>query len=166
MSNSGGQAARCYTSAAMSSDDFAAGMNESLTGWNKAMGLYFVRATVDEVVGRIDVGEQHRQPYGIVHGGVHSGLIEALCSVGAALFALSNGQSVVGLENHTSFLKAVRSGRLTITATPLSRGRRAQVWEGSVRDESERLVATGRVRLLCLDANAQLAGQGVDMVPR
>ncbi len=150
----------------MSSDDFAVTMNENLSGWNKAMGLHFVRATADEVVGQIEVGEQHRQPYGIVHGGVHSGIIEALCSVGAALFALSNGQSVVGLENHTSFLKAVRTGRLTIVATPLSRGRRAQVWEGNVRDESDRLVATGRVRLLCLDADAQLAGEKVDMVPR
>ena len=150
----------------MSSDDFAATMNESLTGWNKAMGLHFVRASADEVVAEIEVGEQHRQPYGIVHGGVHSGVIEALCSVGAALFALPNGQSVVGLENQTSFLKAVRSGRLTITATPLSRGRRAQVWEGNVRDERDRLVATGRVRLLCLDANTELAGQRVDMAPR
>ncbi len=75
----------------MSSDDFAATMNESLTGWNKAMGLHFIRASADEVVAELEVGEQHRQPYGIVHGGVHSGVIEALCSVGAALFALPNG---------------------------------------------------------------------------
>ena len=149
----------------MSSDVFAATMIETLTGWNKAMGIHFLRATADEVVAELEVGEQHRQPYGIVHGGVHSGVIEALCSVGAALFALPLGLSVVGLENHTSFLKAVRSGRLTITATPLSRGRRAQVWEGNVRDADDRLVASGRVRLLCLPADAELAGQRVDMVP-
>lgn len=150
----------------MSSEDFAATMNESLTGWNRAMGLRFVRASADEVVAELEVGEQHLQPYGIVHGGVHAGVIEALCSTGAALFALPNGQSVVGLENQTSFLKAVRAGRLTITARPLSRGRRAQVWEGNVRDARDRLIATGRVRLLCLDAEAELAGQKVEMVRR
>ena len=26
------------------------------------------------------IGEQHLQPYGIVHGGVHTGIIEAACS--------------------------------------------------------------------------------------
>ncbi len=150
----------------MSGDDFAVTMNETLFGWNKAMGLHFVRASADEVVGELELGDQHRQPYGIVHGGVHSGVIEALCSVGAALFAMPLGLSVVGIENHTSFLKAVREGRLTVTATPLSRGRRAQVWEGNVRDDQDRLVATGRVRLLCLAPDAELAGQKVEVVQR
>ena len=144
-------------------DDFAQALNENPGGWNRAMGLHFVRATFDEVVAEWTVGPQHHQPYGIVHGGVHAGVIETLCSVGAALNAMPRGQSVVGLENHTSFLRAVREGRLRCTARPLTRGRKSQVWEGAVRDEDDKLVATGRVRLLCLEQEAELAGQTVEI---
>ncbi|MCA9598707.1 MAG: PaaI family thioesterase [Myxococcales bacterium] len=146
-------------------ENFADAINESAGGFNRAMGLRVVRANRDEVVGEWVVGPEHHQPYGIVHGGVFSGLIETLCSVGAALDAMPRGQSVVGIENHTSFLRAVREGKLTCTALPLQRGRRAQLWEGAVRDEQGRLVASGRVRLMCLEGGAALAGETVGVKP-
>ena len=130
-------------------------------GYNVAMALSFVSATGDEVIAEFEVGEQHLQPYGIVHGGVYCGAVETTCSVGAGLYSAAAGQSVVGVENHTSFLRAVRSGTLRVTAVPLSRGRRTQIWEASIRDAGQRLVATGRVRLLCLDPESQLAGEKV-----
>lgn len=125
------------------------------------MGMHFIRATADEVIAEIEISGHHRQPYGIVHGGVHSGLIEAATSTGAALAAMAHGQSVVGLENHTSFLNAVREGKLRITARPLMRGRRTQVWEASITDSSARTVSSGRVRFLALEAGAALAGETV-----
>ncbi len=146
--------------------DFAEDLNASRDGWNTAMGLRFVRATADEVVAELEIGPQHRQPYGIVHGGVHSGVIETIASVGAALYAMPQGQGVVGLENHTSFLHAVREGVLRATARPLARGRKTQVWEGEVRDPGGRLVATGRVRLICLERDVSLAGTPVGGNPR
>ena len=142
-------------------DDFARRLNDSVEGWNKAMGIRFVRASADEVVAEIEVGPVHRQPYGIVHGGVHAGLIETVTSTGAGIYALKHGKSVVGLENHTSFLKAVREGKLVITALPLSRGRSTQVWEAKITDDGERLVATGRVRLFALDPGAPIAGAAI-----
>ena len=146
-------------------EDFTEMLNGSLDGWNTAMGLRFVSATADEVVAELVIGSEHRQPYGIVHGGVHAGIIETVASVGAALHALPLGRSVVGLENHTSFLHAVREGTLRVTARPLTRGKRTQVWEGTVTDATGRVAATGRVRLLALEAEAALAGQTVDVKP-
>ena len=125
------------------------------------MGIHFVHATGDEVVAEMEIAPQHHQPYGIVHGGVHAGLIEAVTSVGAALAALPRGQSVVGLENHTSFLNAVREGKLRATARPLMRGRRTQVWEATITDADGRTIASGRVRFLALEAGASLAGETV-----
>lgn len=152
-----------YYAAAMAEgkpEDFAAALNTAaIDGWISAMGLRLIRATRDEVEAELDIGPQHRQAYGIVHGGVHAGIVETLASIGAALHALPDGRSVVGLENHTSFLRAVRSGRLRAAARPLDRGRRTQVWEGSVYDEEGRLCASGRVRLLVLEPDATLAGQ-------
>jgi uncharacterized protein (TIGR00369 family) len=96
-----------------------------------------------------------------VHGGVHCGIIEAACSTGAAVAAGTRGQSVVGLENSTSFITAVRSRTLRVTATPVTRGRKTQVWEAKVTNEDGRTCATGRVRLLCLEAGSDLAGKGI-----
>src|SRR5688572_17260964 len=102
----------------------AATLNANLDGWNRSMGLRFLSATADEVVAELDIGAQHRQPYGIVHGGVYAGVIETVTSVGAALDAATRNQAAVGLENHTSFLHATREGRLRVVARPLQRGRK------------------------------------------
>jgi uncharacterized protein (TIGR00369 family) len=140
-------------------DDAVAQLNQHAGGWNRTMGLTFITATADEVVADVVVADQHLQPYGIVHGGVHAGIIEAACSTGAALFALARGQSVVGLENSTSFIRAARGGTLRVTARPLTRGRRTQAWEATVTDGDGKTLATGRVRLLCLEPESDLAGE-------
>ena len=139
-------------------EDFAAMVNAMPNGWVRAMGVVITRATVDEVACEWTVEDKHHQSYGIVHGGVHSGVIETLTSIGAALVALPRGQRVVGLENNTSFVRAVRSGMLRGLARPVTRGRSSQVWEAWIRDEEERLVAQGRVRLLCIAEDAPLGG--------
>lgn len=131
-------------------------------GFDASMGFRFVRASRDEVVLEYEVGMHHHQPYGIVHGGVHCAAVESACSTGAGFDAMARGQAVVGVENHTSFVRAVRSGRIRVTATPLTRGRRSQLWEATARNEAGEVVSTGRVRLLCLEAGSDLAGQKVE----
>ena len=140
-------------------EDLASYVNQLPTGWVKEMGLNILTATADEVTCEWEVTEKHHQGYGIVHGGVHCGVIETLASLGAAIVAQPRGQRVVGLENSTSFIRAVRSGRLHAVARPVTRGRSSQVWEASIYDEEERLVATGRVRLLCLGDDREVGGQ-------
>ncbi|MFA7270613.1 MAG: PaaI family thioesterase [Sterolibacterium sp.] len=127
-----------------------------LPGWAREMGIVILSASQDEVTCEWEVTDKHRQSYGIVHGGVHCGVIETLTSIGALLVARPRGDRVVGLENHTSFIRAVSSGKLHAMARPVTRGRSTQVWEAWIRDSKEQLVAQGRVRLLCLDENRPL----------
>ena len=54
---------------------------------------------------------------------------------------------------------------LRVTARPLTRGRKTQVWEGTITDDAQRIVATGRVRLLCLEEGAAVAGETVRVKP-
>ena len=144
------------------SEDFAQRVNGLPDGWLQAMGVTITKATVDEVRAQLTVGPEHLQGYGIVHGGVHCGLIESLASIGAALVALPRNQKVVGLENTTSFVRAVRAGaKLHAVSTPITRGRKTQIWEARVLDDQERIVAAGRVRLLCLEQEQELAGEQV-----
>jgi uncharacterized protein (TIGR00369 family) len=134
---------------------------QPLDGWDRVLGLRILRASGDEVVAEYEVDERHHQAYGIVHGGVHCSAIESVCSTGAGIHALSRGQSVVGLDNNTSFVRAVRSGKITVRATPITRGRRSQLWEAVARDEDGRIVSSGRVRLICLEPGSDLGGEPV-----
>ncbi|MEZ4446113.1 MAG: PaaI family thioesterase [Polyangiaceae bacterium] len=142
-------------------DDLLDSLNSMRGGFNETIGLRFVAASYEEIVAEIPVTPALHQPYGLVHGGVYATIIETLASVGAALNAMAIGRSAVGLENSTSFLRAVRDGVLTGRATPLARGKRSQVWQVEVTDGDQRLVATGRVRMLCLEAGAAVAGETV-----
>ena len=138
-------------------------LNENRGGFNNAMGLTFIKATPDEYVAEIEITDHHMQPYGLVHGGVYAGMIETMCSTGSALTVWEENKSTVGLENNTSFLKAVRSGRLRCTARPLVLGKRSHVWEASIHDDKNRLVAAGRVRMMVLEPGASVAGRVVNM---
>lgn len=144
-------------------EDIVARFNAIRGGFNQTLGLRFVSVDYDEVVAEIEITPALHQPYGLVHGGVYSAMVETLASVGAAINLLPEGRHTVGLDNNTSFLRAVREGTLRGTARPLARGRRTQVWEVGVRDQDGQLVATGRVRMLCVDADASMAGQQLNV---
>ena len=119
--------------------------------WSDVMGIRILHADAAEVRAELDVERKHLQAFGLVHGGVYSGLIETIASLGAFLAARASGRAVVGLENQTSFVRAVRRGRLHGRATAVHVGRTTQLWEAVVRDDDDHVVASGRVRLLCKD---------------
>ena len=131
--------------------DVVALLNGHRGPFDKTIGLVFTRVAEDELEAEVPVTEALLQPYGLVHGGVHAGVVETACSIGGGVHAAANGQAVVGVENHTSFLRGVRGGRLRATARPVQLGRRAQLWQTDIVDEQGRLVATGRVRLFTVD---------------
>ena len=118
----------------------------SYDGFDKTLGLEIVSATEDEVVGRFEVTPRLLQPYGLLHGGVLCSVVETLGSVAGAVWFGDRG-NVVGTSNHTNFLRGVREGVLTGTATPIHRGRTQQLWTVDVRDEQGRLVAKGELRV-------------------
>jgi len=122
------------------------------TGFDATLGLTLTSYDGDEVTATLTVTPALLQPYGIVHGGVYCSVIETVASVGGAMWYGDRGQ-VVGVSNHTNFLRAVREGTLTVRATPVTRGRTQQLWTADVTEESGRLVATGQVRLACLPAD-------------
>ena len=115
-------------------------------GFIKLVGLRIGEASGDRVVLTCPVTPDLHQPFGLVHGGVYATLAETAASVGASLWFGDQGK-VVGVSNHTDFLRAVRRGELLAEATPLSRGRTTQLWQVEIGDDQGRLVAHAKVRL-------------------
>ena len=115
-------------------------------GFIKLVGLRIEQASGDRVVLTCPVTPDLHQPFGLVHGGVYATMAETAASVGGSLWFGDQGK-VVGVSNHTDFLRAVRSGELRAEATPLSRGRTTQLWQVEITDEQGRLIAHAKVRL-------------------
>lgn len=131
-----------------------------VTGFDRLLGFTLTSADGDHVVGRLDIGPTHHQPYGIVHGGVYCSMVETTASVGGALWFGDRGE-VVGVSNHTNFLRAVREGTLDVQATPVHRGRTQQLWSVEIHDDQRRLVAKGEVRLANLTTATVLGTTGM-----
>ena len=115
-------------------------------GLVKLLGFEFTELTADRVTLAWTVTPDHHQPYGIVHGGVYCAAVETAASMGAAAWFGDRG-TVVGVSNHTDFLRAASDGRMTAVATPIHRGRLQQLWLVEISDDDGRLVARGEVRL-------------------
>jgi 1,4-dihydroxy-2-naphthoyl-CoA hydrolase len=124
--------------------------------FDKELGLAFTEISPDRTRAQLDVVPKLQQPMGIVHGGVYCSIVESLASVAAYTWLNANGGggSVVGVNNNTDFLRAIGSGMIYGTAIPIHRGRRQQLWQVTIVDSDDRLVARGQVRLQNLDAEA------------
>jgi uncharacterized protein (TIGR00369 family) len=115
------------------------------------IGLKYTEISPDRVTAEWVVAPQQHQPAGIVNGGVYCTVIETTASVGGTAWYGDRG-TVVGVNNNTDFLRAVREGALRSVATPIHRGRLQQLWQVVITDETERVVARGQVRLQNLPA--------------
>ncbi len=112
-------------------------------------GIELTSATADLAEGRLELNENHHQPYGVVHGGVYCTMVETLASTGAAIWAVDQGMAgAVGISNKTDFLRATTGGVLIGRAMPIHRGRTQQLWQVDLtRQEDGKLAAHGEVRL-------------------
>jgi uncharacterized protein (TIGR00369 family) len=112
------------------------------------LGLIYTEVTPDGARAHLEVTAKLLQPAGVVHGGVYCSIVESLSSVsGYVWLAEHGGGGVVGVNNNTDFLRSISSGTVYAVSEPLHRGRRQQLWAVTIRDQHDRVVAHGQVRL-------------------
>ncbi len=93
------------------------------------------------------VQDYHKQPMGMVHGGVIDTMAEA--SISYAAYYTQEG-TWVGVNNNTDFIKAVTEGKIICEATPIKLGKRSQIWEAILSNNDE-VCARSTVRLTNID---------------
>jgi 1,4-dihydroxy-2-naphthoyl-CoA hydrolase len=127
-----------------------------LTGTSELMRLLqieFDERSATRVTGSVAADERHHQPWGLVHGGLYTTVVETFATTGAFEAVRERGQLAVGLTNITDFLRPHRSGRLQVTATAVQQGRTQQLWQVEIRNpEDDKLIARGQVRLQNVEA--------------
>lgn len=112
------------------------------------LGVQITAATPEEVAATVEIDHRHKQPFGLVHGGIYALVAESAASVGGALTAVPKGGSAVGLSNNTAFLRPfVGEGTLTSVAKRIHGGRTTQLWDVEHRGPDGKLCATSRVTI-------------------
>ncbi|MDX6397514.1 MAG: 1,4-dihydroxy-2-naphthoyl-CoA hydrolase [Gaiellaceae bacterium] len=112
---------------------------------DEALGFQLTDLEPDVAHAHVEIDDRHRQPLGVVHGGVYAALAESLASHATAVAVLPDGHQALGLSNLTSFFRPVSSGLIRAEATRLHRGRTTWVWDVRFTDATGALCATSRI---------------------
>jgi uncharacterized protein (TIGR00369 family) len=114
-------------------------------GFDAFYGLEMLELGAESAHGRLVVRDEHKQPFGLVHGGVYAAVAEGLASYSTVSVVLKDGKVASGLSNQTSFLRPVTGGTIDARATCKHSGRTTWVWEVEMTDDRGELCALSRV---------------------
>lgn len=114
------------------------------------MGVKIIEESVQKVVATMPV-EGNRQSFGLLHGGASLAVGEAVGSWAAVKHASTMGKSAVGVDVSATHHKGAREGIITITATPISLGRRMASHQVVIDNEAGERLCTLRITNLIID---------------
>ncbi len=120
-------------------------------GFDGHYGLQITELGAERAVGSVAVAEHHKQPAGLVHGGVLASIAESLASLGTASAVWQQGKVVTGMSNQSSFLRPIVSGTIHARALSRHRGRTTWIWDVEITDDDDRLCALTRMTIAVRD---------------
>lgn len=120
---------------------------EAISHFDAYVGTEWLSLDPDDARCRVDVRDELRQPYGILHGGVYSTLVESLCSYVTAASVYGEGKIAMGQSIEISFLRPVSAGHAEVRAVARHRGRTTWIWQAEVLDAEERLCGIAKVTM-------------------
>ena len=123
-------------------------INDSIQNtMTSTIGIEITDIGDDFICGKMPVDERTVQPFGLLHGGASAALAETLGSIAGGIKVYSNNETVVGIEINANHLKSAREGWVYGKATPIRIGKKIQVWDIRITNESDELVCVSRLTL-------------------
>ena len=107
-------------------------------GHAQDMNMKILEVGLGTAVGRMEIEDRMLNPYGAIHGGVLFSLAD---TVGGTA-ALSRGFYIVTSTGTINYLRGTRRSRvITATAEEVKAGKTLSIYDVSMKDEHDRLVA-------------------------
>jgi uncharacterized protein (TIGR00369 family) len=106
------------------------------------VGVDWLDDDPDHARARLRIRDDLRQPFGLMHGGVISTLVESACSRATALAVLGDGMAAMGQSISVNFARPIREGSAEVRARARHRGRTTWIWEAEVIDDAGNLCAS------------------------
>lgn len=94
------------------------------------LGLSYREVALDKIEAEFSIGNNFKQPFGLMHGGISASISETVCSLGAWINV--KDADVVGIELNINHLKSASSGIGIAIASPIFKGSRQHVWEAKI----------------------------------
>jgi len=130
--------------------DYLEGLRNANMG--EHIGIQFTELGSDFLKARMPVDKRTTQPFGILHGGASCVLSETLGSVSGWMTIDPEKYRAVGLELNINHIRAVTKGYVIGICTSLHTGRRTQVWQTDIVEEtSGKRVAISRLTLAVIE---------------
>ena len=118
-----------------------------LSNFDVHIGTEWLQLDPEDARARVLLTDDLKQPYGILHGGVYSSLVESICSYATAVAVYDDGMISMGQAIEVSFVRPVTAGHAEARATARHRGRSTWVWEVEILDDDERLCALAKMTM-------------------
>lgn len=111
------------------------------------IGTEWLSDDPDGARARVPIRDDLRQPFGLMHGGVMSSLVESVCSRATALVVSGDGMAAMGQTINVSFLRPVTTGHAEVRARARHRGRTTWVWDAEVLNKEGQLCALAQMTI-------------------
>ena len=123
-------------------------VNDSIQNtMTSTIGIEITDIDNDFICGKMPVDERTIQPFGLLHGGASAALVETLGSIAGGIKVYPNNETVVGIEINANHLKSARDGWVYGKATPIRIGKKSQVWNIEISNDSGDLICVSRLTL-------------------
>ncbi len=110
------------------------------------LGIEIIEVGDDYIKAKMPVDHRTKQPMGLLHGGASVALSESIGSIAAVLILEDiTKESIVGIEINANHLKSVKSGYVYSITKPIRIGRRIQVWNTEIFNESTELICISKL---------------------
>jgi 1,4-dihydroxy-2-naphthoyl-CoA hydrolase len=111
------------------------------------IGIEWIDADPDLARARVPIRDELRQPFGLMHGGVISSLVESICSYATAGAVYDQGMAAMGQSINVTFMRPITEGFAEVRARARHRGSTTWVWEAEVRDAENRVCALSQMTI-------------------
>ena len=115
------------------------------------LGIIISEVGDDFIKGTMPADSRTCQPFGIVHGGASVVLAESLGSIAGCHVVDHNQYRCVGQDVSATHLRPVSAGLVSGIAKPVHLGKRSQVWQIKLSDDSDRLTCMVRLILAIIE---------------
>ncbi|MGA8179014.1 MAG: PaaI family thioesterase [Desulfobacterales bacterium] len=111
--------------------------------------MKLVSVALDRATVKLETGQCHLQPFGIVHGGVMATLIDT-ATFWSVFLRLPEDAGLVNIDLKLNYLKSIASGTMTAEGRCIRAGRSINYAEASIKDSRGNLIAHGTSTLMVL----------------
>jgi len=115
--------------------------------FDELIGSEWLSDDPDEARARVEIRDDLRQPFGLMHGGVMSTLIESVCSRATFRAVQEQGMVAMGQSIDVSFIRPVTGGAVEVRARARHRGRTTWLWQAEVLNDEGKPCALAQMTI-------------------